>query len=235
MRPKARGESVATLGLHAAGAELVAEAVGLELIEPLAPGFAVDVHEVRQLGRFYRRAGQRDVVRHVVRKPVHLPATEQALTRRFHLCILDWQVAGGLFEDDLAHVRRIYRDPAETLRVELRAAMLSLADDRCADAEAAVTMDRRRDPEPVDVARRNAGRAAKADEHRIQVAALAAEVLRLQHRLDVAPAAAARFRIAERVLHDPLVNRTRLVEVGTRALDDVARGFAHDAVGRDEL
>jgi hypothetical protein len=50
----------------------------------------------------------------------------------------------------------------------------------------------------------------QSDIERIQVRALAAEIAGLQHRGDVANAAAARLRIAECVIDDPLVDATRL-------------------------
>src|SRR5204862_3824506 len=42
-------------------------------------------------------------------------------------------------------------------------------------------------------------------------------------------------RVAEGVVHDPLVDRPGLGDVTALALDDPLRGLEHEAVGRDEL
>src|SRR5205807_214983 len=121
------------------------------------------------------------------------------------------------------------------LRVKLGAAVLRLADHRRAHAQAAVTARRGRNANAVDIAGWHAHRARQADKQRAQIAAFAAEVAGLEHRLDVAPAAAAHLGIAERVVDDPFVDRARLFDVAARSFHDAARGVLHDAVGGDPL
>ena len=113
--------------------------------------------------------------------------------------------------------------------------MLRLTDDFAVRAEAAVAKPRRRDSNPVHIARRHTGRTGKADEQGIQVAALAAKVTRLQHRLDVAPAAAADLGITEGIVHDPFIDGARFLNVSAGALGNRARGIPHDAVGWKQL
>ncbi len=83
-------------------------------------------------------------------------------------------------------------------------------------AEALVSHFRLGDTDAVDVARRKTGRARQAHVERIQIGALAAQILGLQHEANVADAAAARFRIPKRVVHDPFVDRARLLDIRLR-------------------
>ena len=166
----------------------------------------------------------------VVGQPVHLPGAEELPAHRGDLGIDHGQLARRLLEHDLAHVRRVHRHPAEALQEDLGAAVLGLGD-VSALAQALVAEARVGDADAVDVARRQPGRAREADEEGVEVGALAREVAGLQHAADVADAAAAHLGLAEGVVHDPVVDRARLVLVALRPLDDVARGVAHDAVG----
>jgi len=102
--------------------------------------------------------------------------------------------------------------------------VLRLADDLAACPETLVSEPRRRNADAVDVACRQPSRPRQPNIERVQVRALAAEIAGFEHRGNVADTAAACFRIAERVLDDPLVDAARLLEV--------AEGPAHDAVGR---
>src|SRR4029450_7673876 len=79
------------------------------------------------------------------------------------------------------------------------------------------------------------GSARQAHEHGVEIAALPAEVARLQHAFDVAPAAAFHFGITESVFYDPFVDRARLLDIRLRALGNVARRIAHDTGGRNPL
>ncbi len=178
---------------------------------------------------------QLHIVAVVVGEPVHLPAAEQALARRHDLVILDRQVARRLFQHDLAHVGRIDRHPTVAAGEELGAAVLCLRDVRRAGAEALVAVLGRRHAHAIDVARRHVDRARQPDIERVKIGALAAEVAALEQRLHVTDATAARLRIAEGVVDDPLIERARLVDVGLRALGDVEGHLAHDAVGRNQL
>ena len=87
----------------------------------------------------------------------------------------------------------------------------------------------------VHVARGDLHCPRQPDEERVEVGALAAEIARVEHGLDVAQPAAADLRVAEGVLDDPLVERARLVGIGGDALRDPLRRLQHDAVGGDQL
>ena len=116
--------------------------------------------------------------------------------------------------------------------VELRPAVLGTAD--VTALPEALELCRVGHPHAVDVARRDADGTRQPDEEGVEVGALAPEVPGLEHPADVADAAAAHLRIAERVLDDPLVDRARLVELRLRALRDLDRGPADDSIGPDE-
>src|SRR5207244_3992850 len=131
-------------------------------------------------------------------------------------------LARRLVKHDLAHIRGIDRGPAESAQEDLGATVLGLADDLAACPEALVAKPRRRDADAVDIACGQSDRTRQPDIERIQVRALAAEIAGLEHRGDVADAAAARLRIAEGIIDDPLVDATRLL--------DVAECPAHDPV-----
>src|SRR5439155_12172104 len=129
---------------------------------------------------------------------------------------------------------RIDRDPADAFGEELGAAVLGLADDRSGWAEALVAQRGARDADAVDVACRNAQRSGEADEQAVEIGALPAQVATLEHRLDVARAASAGLRIAQRVLHDPFVDGASLLQVGASAPGNFhERRLAHEAIARD--
>src|SRR5207249_3044078 len=129
------------------------------------------------------------------------------------------EIPGWLLQHDLADVGGIDRHPAVARRVELRAAVLSLADvTALAETLELLRVGR---AHAVDIASGNAGRSRQAHEERVQVGALAAGVARLGHRLDVPQAAAANLRITERVVHDPLVDGPSLLDVAGGALGDL--------------
>src|SRR5215471_7966579 len=107
-------------------------------------------------------------------------------------------MARRLFERDFAHVRRVYRNPAKADEIHLRAAMLCLRRVLRREAQALEAAPRRREANAVDVARGNSRGARQTHEQRVDVSALTAEILRLEHEADVAGAAAPHFRIAER-------------------------------------
>ena len=168
--------------------------------------------------------------------PVALPAAEQAADDRRGQrmgAVLD--PVGGLLAHHLEDVGRIHRDPAVADEIRFGAAVLRALEVRRVGAELAVAEGRGGEPQAVDVAGRHADRAAQADEHRVQVGALAAKVAGLEHRLDVAGAAASGLRLAMRVGDHPVVDRTRLVDVGAGALRGLRRGLANDAVERQQL
>src|SRR5262245_10221907 len=98
--------------------------------------------------------------------------------------------------------------------MNLGTAMLGLGDVLGGRAEAPIAELRGGDSNAIDVARRDAGRACKPDEQRVEVRAFAAKGARLEHRGDVARPAAASRSVAERILDHPLVDRARLLEIG---------------------
>ena len=55
----------------------------------------------------------------------------------------------------------------------------------------------------------------------------------LEHRLDIADPASARFRVAKGVLDDPVIDSARFSGItAAGALGYFARGIAHDPIGR---
>src|SRR5438067_2868255 len=168
--------------------------------------------------------------------PVHLPAPEEALARCLYLGILERELSRRFLEDDLAHVRRIDRNPADALGEEFSAAMLRLADHRRRRTEALVAERGAGDADPIDVPRGNAQRPGEADEQPVEIRAFAAEIAALQHGLDVAGAAAPGLRVAHGVLHDPFVDAATLLQIGARALGGLhQRRLAYQSVARDHL
>ena len=73
----------------------------------------------------------------------------------------------------------------------------------------------------------------ESDVEGIQVRTLASEVTSFEHGADVAPTAAAYLRIAERIVDDPLVDRTRFLDIGVGAFRNFGRLGFHDSVGRN--
>jgi len=128
----------------------------------------------------------------VVRQPVHLPGAEQLGAGALGLGIRQpGREPAAFFQDDLAYVGGIHRHPAVAVQVELGAAVLGLGDVP-ALAEA-LELRGVRAARAVYVARRDLHGPREADEERVEIGALAAEVARLEHRLDVAQPAAATF------------------------------------------
>src|SRR5665213_2925518 len=205
----------------------VLEIVRIERIETALAGFRLRIHQ--ESDRTARRAGKTHVVREIPRDPVHFPSAEQRAARGDDHRVV-FALAAILLEDDLAHVGGVDRHPTQPFGIELGAAMLRTRD-VARLAEALVAARRVGDTNAVRVACRYAQRARHADEQRVQVGALAAQVARLEHELDIAGAAAAHLRVAERVVADPVVERTRTLDIGMRAARDRLRGVEHDAVG----
>src|SRR5439155_10844580 len=96
--------------------------------------------------------------------------------------------------------------------------MLRLGDDRRRRTEALVAESRARHADAVHVASRDTQGSGETDEQAVEIGALSAEIAALQHRLDVAGAAAAGLRVAHRVLDDPFVDRPPLFEIVAGAL-----------------
>src|SRR5207247_65510 len=131
--------------------------------------------------------------------------------------------------------RRIDGDPAESAEVNLGATVLRLADDLAACPQALVAKARWRNADAVDVACGQSDRARQPDIERVQVSALAAEIAGLQHCGNVADAAAARLRFAERVIDNPLVDTPRLFDIAEGPAHDVVGGRFDDAVRRHQI
>src|SRR5260370_11323006 len=155
---------------------------------------------------------------------MQLPGAVNRLARRYDLGVVERKLARRLFQHDLANVGWIDRDPAESGQEYFGPTVLCLTYDLVSSTEALVTEPRGRNADAVDITCGQTHGTCQSDIERIQVRALAAEIAGLQHRGDVANAAAARLRIAERVIDDPLVDATRLL--------DIAECPAHDTVGR---
>src|SRR5439155_6992325 len=103
----------------------------------------------------------------------------------------------------LGDVRGIHGHPAVIPQENLGPAMLTLGDGRTASAEGLVAERRGGHADAVDVARGHADGSDETDEESVDVAAFAAEALGLEHRLDVAHAAAAHLWLAAGVGQDP--------------------------------
>ena len=166
--------------------------------------FRLRIHE--EADRRAARSRQRDIVREVVRHPVHLPGPEQPHPRLLHHFVVQRPVPGWFFEHNLTDVRGIDRHPAVTGDVHFGAAMLRLRDVFRRGAEALVPQFRFGDADAIHVARREPRGASQADIERVQIGAFTAEISRLQHEPDIAEAAAARFWIPKCVIDDPLVD-----------------------------
>ena len=209
---------------------------GIEAIEPHARGLGLRIHQEAELsGRSIRAARHRGRSCTPASCVSHEP--NSALARGNDLGIVDRQVRRRFFEHDLAHVGGVDRHPAEAGEINLRAAMLRFGDDCRARAEALVAELRWRNANAVDVARRQAGRPRQADIERVEIGAFAAEIARLEHRRDVADAAAAHLGVAERVIDDPLVDRARLLDVGLAFASPtiLSEVCFDDAVDRNEF
>src|SRR5208282_5342035 len=136
-------------------------------------------------------------------------------------------------EYDLAHIGRVDRHPTEVGEIYFRAAVLRLGDDFRAGSQTFVTEFRRRNADAVDVTRRHACCPRQTDIQRVEIGAFAAKIATLEYGGDIAVTAAARLGIAERIVHDPLVNGARFLEVGLGAGDDFIGPLFDDAVDRN--
>src|ERR1700730_12269836 len=86
-------------GLDVPGRDRVAQVVRVELVEQLAAGLGVGVHQERD--RRAARWGQLHVVPHVMGEPVHLPAAGEALARGAYLGVVERQFSRRLLERHL--------------------------------------------------------------------------------------------------------------------------------------
>src|SRR6185503_10787619 len=221
------------LGFQLAGGDGVFEIVRVQAVEALLAGLRLGIHQ--EAYRRTTRAGKLHVVRVVVREPVHLPGAEELRSHRRYHGIGERGRLRLLLEHDFSHIGGVDRHPAIADQEHLGAAVLRAGDVGAADAEAAVAEVALGDAQAVDVARRHVHRACKADIERVEICALARQVAGLEHRLDVADTAAARLRIALRVVDDPVVDGARFFDVGALAASDFVDGLAHDTVGDDQL
>lgn len=155
---------------------MVAEGGGVEAVEAAGGRLGLGVHEEGQGIRVVLCSGEVDVLGVVEGDPVHLPGAEEAVTGGLDFGALHGEVAGRLFEDDLADVGGVDGNPAEAGEPDLGAAVLGLADVGGGGAEGGVAEARGRDADAVDIAGGEAGGAGKADEEGADVGALAAEV-----------------------------------------------------------
>src|SRR5207247_7658449 len=128
-------------------------------------------------------------------------------------------------QDSLAVCGRIDRNAVVATPMALGASVLRFRD-VTALAEA-LEFGRLGTADAVNVARGNLRRAREPDEERVEVGALAAEVTRLEHRLDITQPAPAHLRVAEGVLDDPFVDGLSLVGIGGDALRAPLRRFQH--------
>src|SRR5262249_52415658 len=137
-----------------------------------------------------------------------------------------------LLQDDFADIARIRRHPAIAFQIDFSATMLGFRN-ITALAETLETQLRSGYPHTIDVACRDANGAAETDKQGIEVSTFTPQIVGLQHRLDVANATAAGFRLAERILNDPLINSARLLTVPTAYFfDDRLRRLPYNAIGR---
>lgn len=109
------------------------------------------------------------------------------------------------------------------LKVNLGAAMLGLGHLLTRRAKTLVSQFGLGDTYSINIASRKPRCTRHADVERVQVSALASEIARLEHEVNVATPAAANLGIANRVLDDPLVDGACLVDIGGCALRRLER------------
>src|SRR6185436_5136038 len=114
----------------------VLEVVRVERVESFLAVLALRVHQEADRGPAL--AGQPDVVRLVVREPVHLPGAEQFGAHRRYDRIGERSRLRLFLEHDLAHVRRVDRHPSVADEEDLGAAVLRPGDVGGAGTEAAI-------------------------------------------------------------------------------------------------
>jgi hypothetical protein len=100
------------------------------------------------------------------------------------------QIARGLFQNDLADVGGVHRDPSAAFQEDLCPAMLCRGD-ITALAEAAITEPRIGDAKAVHVPCRKAGSARQTNEQGVEVRTFPRQVSGLRHGADVPGSAAA--------------------------------------------
>src|SRR5580700_3276820 len=85
--------------------------------------FGIGIHKKTNRSFFLLRQGE--VTRVVEADPIHLPISEQAFPQRLDLVTVNWDL---LFENDLAHICRVDREPASSLNEDFGPTMLRLGD-----------------------------------------------------------------------------------------------------------
>src|SRR5580704_18417821 len=141
--------------------------------------FGIGIHKKTNRSFFLLRQGE--VTRVVEADPIHLPISEQAFPQRLDLVTVNWDL---LFENDLAHICRVDREPASSLNEDFGPTMLRLGD--VAGLAERFRHLRVGDADAEEIARRQPGSPREANVQRVYIRALAAEIARLQHESDVA-------------------------------------------------
>src|SRR5437588_1158955 len=102
-------------------------------------------------------------------------------TRATHEIVIERESAGWFLEHDLPHVRRVDRHPTDVGEIDFGPAVLCLRGIVAGKTEALVTELRLRHTNTVRVPRRKSDSVRESDVQRVQVRALAAQVLRFEH------------------------------------------------------
>jgi hypothetical protein len=71
----------------------VLEVVGIEVVDPAVAGFCLRVH--KEPDRRPSRTGQGNIVREMIRHPIHFPRPKRQAPRGFYHLIVKWAVAEG--------------------------------------------------------------------------------------------------------------------------------------------
>ena len=216
--------------------DLVLERVRIEAVDALAARLGLRVHEEAELRAASSRAARRRARRCSAIQLPSQPPNSALYTGATTGCCGSLIQSGGFQPHHLADVGRIHRDPAVAGEPHFRAAVLRARDvGRCPRrAPCSRTPTSRRG------CRRCRAPACRPRAHRPTNSALMSPHLPpmfagLEHRLDVADAAAAHLRLAIGVGDDPVVQRAHLLDVGRRLPATCCAVVAHDAVGRHQL
>src|ERR1700685_3914292 len=101
------------------------------------------------------------------------------------------------FENDLADICRVHRNPTVFTKIYLHAAVLALGGFVRRYPKASVAQVRFGNPQTINMSRRQGYGACQANVESIQVGTFSAHIARLQHEPNVSAPAAADLRIAE--------------------------------------
>ena len=226
--------SSATRGRDLTGRNFIFEAIRIETIESTLSCFRLRVHEESK--RRTARSGKSDIVREVVRHPVHFPRPNSRARAFFTISSLSGRLPGGssstTFRTSAGSTGTPNRSREDALPLgSVELLLLSPTRHR----GSCIPSPTWRHGSRTRRARGKAGPTREANIERIEIGAFAAQIPGLQHEADIADATAARLRISKCIVNDPLVDRPRLFYVCLRVLRDLDRRCVHDTISWYEL